>query len=376
MKVAIDARGINWYRGTGIGTYTDNVLRNLLKMDKNNFYNIYWSGSNYEEFQRGNTQIIMASKKHHRFFEQNYFPENSKASGTDIFHVPQNGIGLSENMECKRIATIHDLIPYIMPETVGRGYLLKFLKDVPKVIELSDALITVSEWSKQDILKFFPIEKDKIFVTPLAADDKYKPLDKEYCRSFLSKTYNINNPFILYIGGFSPRKNVKGLITAFSKIYKKLSADYSLVIVGATRDQGQYLSEFSTNLELASKIIFTGFAPEEHLPILYNGCDAFVYPSLYEGFGLPPLEAMNCGTPVITSNLTSIPEVVGDAGILINPYSEEELENALTRLLNDEGLREEYSLKGLERASNFSWKKTAEDTLEVYKKLYELPTTP
>ncbi|MCM0649690.1 glycosyltransferase family 4 protein [Clostridium swellfunianum] len=374
MRIAIDARGINWYRGTGIGTYTDNVLKNLLRLDKENYYHIYWSGNSYEEFQQLNSQIVMASKKHHRFFEQNFFPENTKRNDIDIYHVPQNGIGLSENMPCKKIATIHDLIPYIMPETVGKGYLLKFLKEVPKVLDLSDALITVSEWSKQDILKFFPIDPDKIFVTPLAADEKYKPLDKEYCKSFLSKTYGINNPFILYIGGFSPRKNVKALITAFAKIYKQLDADYNLVIVGATRDQGQYLSKFSTNLEFASKIIFTGFAPEDHLPILYNGCEAFVYPSLYEGFGLPPLEAMNCGTPVITSNLTSIPEVVGDAGILINPYNEQELESSLVKLLNDSKLKEEYSMKGLERAKNFSWEKTALDTLEVYRKVYELPS--
>lgn len=372
MRIAIDARGINWYRGTGIGTYTDKIMRYLLKMDKNNYYHIYWSGGNYEEFQNENTSIIMASKRHHRFFEQNYFPKNLEREKIDIYHVPQNGIGINENINCKKITTIHDLIPYIMPDTVGRGYLLKFLKEVPKAIELSSAVITVSECSKQDILKFFPIDKDKIFVTHLAADDIYKPLDKEKCKAFLSKQYNINKPFILYIGGFSPRKNVKSLITAFAKIYKDLNKDYNLVIVGATRDQGEYLSQFSSNLELASKIIFTGYAPEEHLPVLYNGCDVFVYPSLYEGFGLPPLEAMNCGTPVITSNLTSIPEVVQDAGMLINPYDGNELPSALVKLLNDENLQKEYSEKGLKRAQNFSWAKTAEKTLEVYKKVYEM----
>jgi glycosyltransferase involved in cell wall biosynthesis len=276
-------------------------------------------------------------------------------------------------VESRKLATIHDLIPYIMPETVGKGYLLKFLKDMPKIIENCDSLITVSEYSKQDILKFFPIDKEKIFVTPLAADDKYKPLDKEKCREFLSKQYNINNPFILYIGGFSPRKNVKALITAFAKVYKDLGKDYNLVIVGAARDQGQYLSELSNNLELTEKIIFTGFSPEEDLPILYNGCDVFVYPSLYEGFGLPPLEAMSCGTPVITSNLTSIPEVVGNAGILINPHNEHELINALGNLLTSESLQNEFSKKGLKRANHFSWEKTAAKTLEVYKKVYELP---
>lgn len=372
MRIAIDARGINWYRGTGIGTYTDKVLKHLLKMDKENYYHIYWSGDNYNEFQFPNSNIVMASKKQHRFFEQSYFPEDLRKKNVDIYHVPQNGIGMCENIECKKIATIHDLIPYIMPETVGKGYLLKFLKDVPKVIELCDSLITVSEWSKKDILKFFPIDEKKIFVTPLAAEDIYKPLDKEKCKSLLAEKYNINKPFILYIGGFSPRKNVKSLITAFAKVYKRLNKDYNLVIVGAAKDQGQYLSEFSNNLDFASKIIFTGFVSEEDLPIFYNGCDVFVYPSLYEGFGLPPLEAMNCGTPVITSNITSIPEVVSDAGMLINPYDELELINALKNLLGDEKLQEKYRKKGLERAKDFSWESAAKKTLEVYKQVYEL----
>jgi glycosyltransferase involved in cell wall biosynthesis len=370
MRIAIDARGINWYRGTGIGTYTDKILGYLLKQDKENYYHIYWSGDNYREFESNNTKVMMASKKHHRFFEQNYFPQNTKEEHIDIFHMPQNGIGLSENITCKKIVTIHDLIPYIMPETVGKGYLFKFLKEVPKALEVCDGILTVSEWSKKDILKFFPVDESKVFVTPLAADSIYKPLNKKKCKELLASIYNINNPFILYIGGFSARKNVKALISAFSKIYKNLNGDYNLVIVGATRDQGQLLSEFSNNLELAAKIIFTGFAPEEHLPILYNACEAFVYPSLYEGFGLPPLEAMSCGTPVITSNLTSIPEVVKDAGILINPYNEDELMDAIIKLLNNENLKKLYSEKGLKRSSEFSWDKTAERTLQVYKDVY------
>lgn len=371
MRIAIDARGVNWYRGTGIGTYTDKVLSSLLKQDKENYYHIYWSGDNYREFEFNNTKILMASKKHHRFFEQNYFPQNTKEENIDIFHMPQNGIGLSENITCKKIVTIHDLIPYIMPETVGKGYLLKFFKEVPKALEVCDGILTVSEWSKKDILKFFPVDESKVFVTPLAADNIYKPLNKKKCKELLTSVYNITNPFILYIGGFSARKNVKALISAFSKIYKELNDDYNLVIVGATRDQGQLLSEFSSNLELASKIIFTGFAPEEHLPILYNACEAFVYPSLYEGFGLPPLEAMSCGAPVITSNLTSIPEVVKDAGILIDPYNEDELMDAILKLLQNDNIKKLYSEKGLKRSKEFSWSKTAEKTLQAYKTVYD-----
>jgi glycosyltransferase involved in cell wall biosynthesis len=369
MKIAIDARGVNWYKGTGIGTYTDKILRYMIENNKENTYQIYWSGENYDKYKNNNTKIIMASKKHHRFFEQLYFPNNLIKEKVDIYHVPQNGIGLCEMISCKKVVTIHDLIPYILPETVGSGYLLKFIEEMPKIINMADGIITVSECSKRDILKFFPIDETKVFVTPLAADDKYKPLDRTNCKNILKENYNIDKPFILYIGGFSPRKNVKSLIISFSEIYKDLQKEYQLLLVGANKDDGNSLKQLITNVNMDSKIKFTGFVPEEVLPIFYNTCDVFVYPSLYEGFGLPPLEAMSCGTPVITSNISSIPEVVGDGGILIDPFNTESLKNALKDILNNDCKRRELGLKALERASHFSWKNTTKKTIEVYEKI-------
>lgn len=368
MRIAIDARGINWYGGTGIGTYTENVVRNLINLYKDNHYRLYWSNLNYDDYKKHNIDIIMTSKRHTRFFEQGYIPWDLSRENIDIYHVPQNGIGLSLDIKCKKVITVHDLIPYIMPETVGRGYLLKFLREVPNIIQNVDGIITVSEYSKKDILKFFPIDPNKIFVTPLAADSIYKPLDKSHCKEFLAKKYNIVKPFVLYVGGFSARKNVKALINSFLKTTPNLKEEYNLVIVGAKKDLGQYLS--SSYAHLASKILFPGFIPQEELPIFYNACDAFVYPSLYEGFGLPPLEAMSCGTPVITSNITSIPEVVEDSGILINPYNENELTEALEKLLNDENLRRTFGEKGLKQASKFSWQETAKKTCEAYEKVF------
>ncbi|MBU3157409.1 glycosyltransferase family 4 protein [Clostridium estertheticum] len=370
MKIAIDARGINLYNGTGIGTYTENVLKNLINIDSVNNYHIFWSGNNFESIKKDNCKIIMTSKKHQRFFEDYYFPENISKENIDIYHMPQNGIGFSQAISCKKVVTIHDLIPYVMPETVGRGYLLKFLKEMPIIIGNSDGIITVSEFSKRDILKYFPIDESKIFVTPLAADAKYTPLDKLHCKNFLEKAYNLNNPFLLYVGGFSERKNVASAITAFSKVYKDLSENYNLVIVGDYRDSGQKLMKLTNELNMLSHVIFAGFVPEEHLPLFYNSCDAIIYPSFYEGFGLPPLEAMNCGTPVIASNLTSIPEVVGDTGILINPYDIEGIALAIGTLLSSEKLRSELSAKALLRAKQFSWQNTAGRTLKVYESVY------
>ncbi|KHO40333.1 glycosyltransferase family 4 protein [Clostridium tetani] len=366
MKIGFDARAINLYNGTGIGTYTQNILKHVLDLDRENFYHIYWWGENYNDFSKDNSKVLLTSKRRKSFYEEYYFPANLDRESVDLYHVPQNGMGLSKNTSCKKVITVHDLIPYTMPETVGRGYLKKFLRNMPQLIYDADAIITVSKYSKKDILRFFPMDEKKIFVTHLAADEKYRPLNKDKCNYILKNHYNIDNPFILYIGGFSPRKNIKSLLISFSKIYKNLDKDYKLVIVGANKSGTKILMDMAKDLNIESKIIFTGFVPEDHLPILYNSCETFVYPSLYEGFGLPPLEAMCCGTPVITSNVTSIPEVVGDGGILINPNDIDELSNSLEKTLLDVSFKYELKKKALERSSLYSWENTAKNTLKVY----------
>lgn len=368
MKVALDGRGINWYRGTGIGTYTFNVFKRIIDKDTKNFYNIFWSGENYNKFKRDNTSIYLASNRHQRFFENNYIPSFIKENNIDLYHIPQNGIGLSNNIDCKKIVTIHDLIPYILPETVGKGYLKKFLDFMPKIIENSSAIITVSEYSKKDIIKFFPnFPKDKIFVTPLAADKKFIPLDKDICRLDIQKKYNFSTPYLLYIGGFSARKNVCGLIKGFKNSLKSLNKKISLVIAGSLKDDAKSIIDLINSLDLKDKVILTGFIEDEYLPILYNGSEGFIYPSYYEGFGLPPLEAMSCKIPVITSNVTSIPEVVKDCGILIDPSKEDSLSEAIETIINNEDFRNFIAEKGYKRSKDFSWDKTAENTLSVYK---------
>ena len=373
MKIAIDARGATLYEGTGIGTYTNNLLSELLSLSSSNEYTLFCCEKFNNKFDSQNSNIIYSSGRHGGFYENCYIPKKLKDLDVKLYHIPQNGIGFDFDSDIPTIVTIHDLIPYLMPETVGKGYLERFLRDMPRIIRNASGILTVSEYSKKDILKYFSFyPEEKIFVTPLAANSNYKPLHKLKCKAFINKKYNFDSSYILYLGGFSARKNVFGLINSFGNIYKYLNNEYKLLIGGSLKDEGEKLFKFVKDKGLQDKIIFCGFVEDNILPIIYNGCDTFVYPSYYEGFGLPPLEAMSCGVPVITSNISSIPEVTSDNALLIDPYDDDDLSDKLACLLNDDNLRLSLSKKGYERSLNFSWNKTALNTLNAYEKIYDL----
>ncbi|MGG7076337.1 glycosyltransferase family 4 protein [Clostridium sardiniense] len=372
MKICIDSRSINLHAGTGIGTYTRNLISEMINIDKNNQFTLIWAGKVDNSFIQENTDLIYCSGRHGTFFEKEYIPNLIKNRELNLYHIPQNGMGFPFNYDINTLVTIHDLIPYIMPETVGPGYLKRFLRDVPNIIENSKGIITVSEYSKRDILKFFKgYPEDKVFVTPLSTNYEFTPMNKNKCRETIQDKFSFKEPYILYIGGFSSRKNVRGLISAFSKVKDSLSNKYKLVLGGSLKDDGLNLKNYAESLNLENDIIFTGFLNDKDLPILYNGADLFVYPSYYEGFGLPPLEAMSCKTPVITSNTTSIPEVTKDSALLINPTVEDELSSAIFDVLEKDSLRNDLIEKGYKRSLQFSWRQTAQNTLNVYETILD-----
>lgn len=370
MKIGIDSRSVNLHSGTGIGTYTKNLISEMININKDNEFTLIWTGKMDNDFNKDNTELIYCSGRHSTFFEKDYIPNIINSKNLDLYHIPQNGIGFPFDYNINTVVTIHDLIPYTMPETVGAGYLKRFLKDMPNIIENSKGIITVSEYSKKDILKFFSgYPEDKIFVTPLSTNSEFVPMNKDECRKKIQNEFNFNEPYILYIGGFSKRKNVHGLINAFSRVKNSLSKKYKLVLVGSLKDEGLNLKKYVESLNLENDVVFTGFSEDKDLPIFYNGADLFVYPSYYEGFGLPPLEAMSCKTPVITSNTTSIPEVTKNAAFLINPSLEEDLSNAIFNVLENDNLKNSLIEKGYKRSLEFSWKQTAENTLNAYKNI-------
>ncbi|KLU75415.1 glycosyltransferase family 4 protein [Clostridium botulinum] len=365
MKIGIDARAAKWYRGTGIGTYTYQLVNSLNKIDDLNQYLIFMPQSSTYDIKFKNNYKIKNITKDMKgeFWDEVNIPNILKNQDIDLYHVPQNGVGLPKDKTSPFVITLHDIIPYKMPETVGPTYLEIFKKEMPNIISRCDGILTVSNYSKQDIIDAFNYPEEKIFVTHLANEDIYFPRDKVKCKNFISKNYGINDDYILYVGGFSPRKNIIGLIEAFSKFKNN---NLKLIIVGKQGKSYALYKNTAEKLHIPDKVIFPGFIPLEHMPIFYNACKLFVYPSLYEGFGLPPIEAMACGAPIITSNLTSLPEVVGNAGLLINPYNIDELHQAMDKVLQDHILRNSLVKKSLTRSSKFSWTKTAKDTLTAF----------
>lgn len=371
MKIGIDARAAWRYRGTGIGTYSYQLISNLNVMDKLNDYLVFMPDDTISSIPFGNNfdiQVI-SSEKNENFWKEVDIPNLLTNTKIDLYHVPQNGIGLPTEKKCPFAITLHDIIPYKIPETVGPQYLEIYLKEIPKILPLCDGIITVSNFSKKDISKTLNYPEEKIYVTYLAAEDIYSPKNKKMCKTFIKNKYAVCDDFILYVGGLSPRKNIKGLIESFNVLKSKYKKTIKLVILGKKGRSYYDYRDLAYSLSLKDDVYFLGQVPIEDLPVFYNAASLFCYPSMYEGFGLPPIEAMACGTPCITSNSTSIPEIVGDGAITCEPNDIDDIADKMLTLLENEKLYREMSIKGLEKSSSFSWKKTAVETMSIYEKI-------
>jgi len=355
----------------GVRTYLTNLIEAMLKVENEFAYFIY--AKNTDELAHwGNNNSNVNLKKlpsaSGRFNLLIGFPVCAIRDRLSLFH---SQYVLPPLIPCKSVLTIHDILYESNQEffPVLHKNLLKFF--VPFSAKRADRIISVSEFTKKEIVKYYRVPEEKITVIHEGASDKFANIkDKESIFSVI-KRYGIKKKYILFVGRIEPRKNIIGLLKAFDYIKKKGMKDICLVIVG-NQDrifQEKELFNRIKDMELSSDIIFTGGVSEDDLPVLYNGAEVLVYPAFAEGFGLPVLEAMACGTPVITSDTTSLPEVTGDAAILINPNSYEEIGGSLEKLLNNHVLRKELSEKGLERAQKFSWTEAAKKTIEVYKEV-------
>ncbi len=369
MEIGIDSRAAIWYRGTGIGTYTYQLIRNIYLIDKKNQYHFFLPNEKFQGTDPLNSGVFQSISQTKDKFWETVEDNQIVPEGMDLYHVPQNGLGLPQKKTCPWVVTIHDLIPYLLPETVGPAYLEIFKKQMPDIIEKADHIITVSNHSKKDLVECLHADEKKISVIYEAPESTYKPIQKRVAQARVANKYGIDGPFILYLGGFSPRKNLQGLIDAFAKMNGDLPTPHKLVIFGRHSPNYQNVAAYVEKQGFGDKVLFPGFAPMQDLIFLYNAASLFVYPSLYEGFGLPPLEALACGTPTVVSNISSLPEVVGDGAILIDPYSRDSLAEGIFKGLTDLPYQEQLVKKGLKRAEEFSWTKTAAQTIKIYQQL-------
>lgn len=368
MKIGIDARVARWHIGSGLGNYTNHIIDHLKNIDHKNQYMLFFPKKN-QDYQLFRSSQEKEGERKKDFWKLMYNTSWSSRPNVDIFHNTVNGIGIPSKGKHKLVITIHDLIPYIMPETVDQPHLEYVLKYTPQFIERADKIITVSYHSKKDIQRYFNVPNEKINVIYHAADQIFTPINKENAKKKIGEKYGIKDKFILYLGGFSPRKNIARLIRGFKMICNEFQEEHKLVILGEPSRTYENLMKLTDKLSMSDKVIFTGFVPTEDLTSFYNSCEVFVYPSLYEGFGLPPLEAAACGVPVVTSDISSIPEVMGDCCTYVNPYDVVDIAQGIYDTITDKELRRTLSVKGLERVKKYSWEKSSEETLDVYKSL-------
>jgi len=371
MKIGIDISQIPY--GTGVSNYTKNLIESLLAIDKKNEYVLFGTSlrqkAKLKEFlgslpQSDNLDVkilsLPISIARILLGKIRIFPIDKFIPEVDIFHSSDWIEPRVSSKNTTKVTTVHDMTAYLFPNSV-HSKIVSAQKDRLNLVKKeSTAILADSKTTKEDLVKFLEIPEEKIYVVYLAPSKNFKPQDDEKVREILEK-YKINRPYILSVATQEPRKNIQKLLDVFSKIQNS-RPEVNLVLTGKYG--------WGPGLHFGDNVVFTDYVPQEDLVALYSGCRVFVYPSLYEGFGLPILEAMACGAPVITSNNSSMVEIAKEVAILIDPRSEGQLKKAIELVL-DLNLENYQKMvrASLDRARHYSWTKTAKETLKVYEEV-------
>jgi len=374
MRIGINASKI-YDVHTGVGRYTSNLSRSILKTDSKNDYYLYTPGrvgnADVAEIEGSDLEkpaVFIQNNTLRILWEQMVLPMYSRKDRLDLFHYTDHALSLLFR-KCPIIITVHDIAYLRLPNLLNTSRKV-YKKNILQIsIKKAEVIIVDSYATKKDIVEYFGIREGKIRVIHLGVEGRFRPINN--VESFRLKN-NLPSKMILNVGTLEPRKNVVSLIKAFNELRKKGFKDYKLVIAGNKGWLYEEIFKEVIHSDLEREVLFLGVVKDKDLPVLYNCADIFVYPSLYEGFGLPPLEAMACGIPVITSNTSSLPEVIGDAGIMVDPTDINSLCESMYILLKDKELWNRMRNMGLERSKLFSWDKTAEKILKVYDDVFSV----
>ena len=367
MRIAIDARKLRDY---GIGTYVRNLLRHLARIDRSTEYVLFTQPADVELGTElgDNFRTVVERAGAYSLREQLTIPMDLRRERIDLFHAPH--YVLPPLTPCKSVVTIHDCIHLRFPQYLPNSFAYAYARSSLWVAtHRASRVLTVSEASKRDILRYFRVPEGKIDVIYNAIDERLgEPLSNEEIGR-VRERYQLNDPFVLYAGNIKPHKNLERLIEAFHMLRRNGFEHVKLLIIGDEISQYATLRRAVHRHKLHKHVRFFGFVPDKTLAALYRLASVFVFPSLYEGFGLPPLEAMASGTPVITSNVSSLPEVVGDAALLIDPYESAEIANAIRRVLTEPVLAADMRQRGLARVKDFSWERSVARVRQIYEEV-------
>lgn len=360
MKIAIDIREAAGPK-VGKGWYTFVMVKELLKQDSDNHYILYTNQatSDFEKYENATQRVIKKSGIRWHFAVLVDLMKNKP----DVFWAPTSYIipALAPR-SLKTVITVHDIVAFLFPEGHNKKAVWAERLTLKRAVKKSRHIFTVSRNTKLDLMKVFHVGEEKILIAPCAASKIFKPIDDPEILKKVELKYDLPKKFILAVGTLSPRKNFHRLIRAYARVVPKHD-DTHLVIVGPKGWNFDDILEF----EASDKVHMIGYADGADIAAIYTLAKLFVFPSLYEGFGMPPLEAMACGCPVITSNVSSLPEVAGNAAMLVDPYSVDEIAKAMDVILSNHYIALDLQEKGFERVKKFNWKDSAKAILEVLK---------
>ncbi|MFC1749339.1 glycosyltransferase family 4 protein [Pseudomonadota bacterium] len=369
MKIGVDIRDCGEQK-TGKGWYAFSLLSQLLKIDTKNHYVLY-SGTSINPF----TKFKDAPNVEHRFIPGKSWKwhlkvlKDIKKSKVGVFFSPSSYIiPAFAPKGLQVIVTIHDLVAFLLPKAHNTKAILIERITLKKALKKVSAVFTVSENTKKDILERFDYPASKIQITPCAPADYYSKTVSSQDIKETRKKHKIPSKFLLAVGTLEPRKNFGNLIKAYVNV-KRSYPDYKLVIVGKKGWKFKHIEETVEKYDLKNDVIFPGYLEDKEVRNLYKSAAVFVFPSLYEGFGIPPLEAMSCGCPVVSSNVASLPEVIGEAGLLIDPKNAYRMADAIMSLLESEEIRKKFIERGLVQAKKFTWQDSANKAYEIISNL-------